>query len=431
MQVLDRASRRSREETEMALAEGLGITVEMSRRVIQRLLSFDINNVSMVRELGRKLQRLGKIDGMHQKSDSRLDHMGTQTHSGSGALLSSGLPTSVKDLQCVLHLLREVYQMGEWVDIDLLIVRGLHYYTGVVFEAFDAEGAFRAILGGGCYGEAGATSAVADSSAVGPWPSTEIPTVSQMHLNPNLPSSGGMMRTAVTGVGLGMGDCVLMNLLQRKGLLPSPGPAVDAIVAVRQASVARHVPGQVSFVSPRCAPSGNPRLPEAGDWRNECCYSTPSATSTSDRHSIEAQQLCCKLRALGLRVELLLPPQRSERAAIKHARSVGVKAVIFVGATKQKLPMLTGNAEVPGSAVSASFPPEGEEMTNAVEFKVFLNSESCGNLGLLDKKHITTQTEDTAPLRNQRVGSSLKHSKTHTTISSVVEMMKAHLCASP
>lgn len=37
------------------------------------------------------------------------------------------------------------------VTIDLSIVRGLTYYTGVVFEAYDNDGSFRSILGGGRY----------------------------------------------------------------------------------------------------------------------------------------------------------------------------------------------------------------------------------------------------------------------------------------
>ncbi|MGB9636484.1 MAG: His/Gly/Thr/Pro-type tRNA ligase C-terminal domain-containing protein, partial [Thermoplasmata archaeon] len=35
--------------------------------------------------------------------------------------------------------------------LDLGLVRGLSYYTGVVFECFDKNGVFRAIFGGGRY----------------------------------------------------------------------------------------------------------------------------------------------------------------------------------------------------------------------------------------------------------------------------------------
>ncbi|HSH39734.1 MAG TPA: histidine--tRNA ligase, partial [Chthoniobacterales bacterium] len=41
--------------------------------------------------------------------------------------------------------------LGDFVRVDLRIVRGLAYYTGVVFEAFDRAGKLRAIAGGGRY----------------------------------------------------------------------------------------------------------------------------------------------------------------------------------------------------------------------------------------------------------------------------------------
>ena len=41
--------------------------------------------------------------------------------------------------------------MAEYVQIDLGIVRGLAYYSGVVFEAFDRGGKLRALAGGGRY----------------------------------------------------------------------------------------------------------------------------------------------------------------------------------------------------------------------------------------------------------------------------------------
>ena len=41
--------------------------------------------------------------------------------------------------------------LSNFVGIDVGIVRGLAYYTGIVFEAFDRAGKFRAIAGGGRY----------------------------------------------------------------------------------------------------------------------------------------------------------------------------------------------------------------------------------------------------------------------------------------
>jgi len=41
--------------------------------------------------------------------------------------------------------------LADYVDLDVRIVRGLAYYTGVVFEVFDRAGKLRAIAGGGRY----------------------------------------------------------------------------------------------------------------------------------------------------------------------------------------------------------------------------------------------------------------------------------------
>lgn len=41
--------------------------------------------------------------------------------------------------------------LADFVDVDVRIVRGLAYYTGVVFEVFDRAGKLRAIAGGGRY----------------------------------------------------------------------------------------------------------------------------------------------------------------------------------------------------------------------------------------------------------------------------------------
>jgi histidyl-tRNA synthetase len=53
-------------------------------------------------------------------------------------------------LEQVLAALRD-RGLAEFVKIDLGIVRGLAYYSGVVFEAFDRAGKLRALVGGGRY----------------------------------------------------------------------------------------------------------------------------------------------------------------------------------------------------------------------------------------------------------------------------------------
>ena len=90
----------------------------------------------------------------------------------------------------------EALGVREFVKFDLTIVRGLAYYTGIVFELFDAKGEFRAICGGGRYDNLlGALGGV------------------------NLPA-----------LGFGMGDVVLGELLRERGVMPAFAPALDAWV---------------------------------------------------------------------------------------------------------------------------------------------------------------------------------------------------------
>ena len=83
--------------------------------------------------------------------------------------------------------------LGDYVEFDLRIVRGLAYYTGIVFEFFDRKGEFRAICGGGRYDRL-------------------------------LELVGG---DPLPAVGFGMGDVVLTELLADRGLLPSTKREAD------------------------------------------------------------------------------------------------------------------------------------------------------------------------------------------------------------
>lgn len=50
-----------------------------------------------------------------------------------------------------LFALAETYGIADRIVFDIAVIRGLAYYTGTVFEAFDTERKFRAIFGGGRY----------------------------------------------------------------------------------------------------------------------------------------------------------------------------------------------------------------------------------------------------------------------------------------
>jgi histidyl-tRNA synthetase len=58
------------------------------------------------------------------------------------------LPASAARIEELLSLL-DCYGMSDFVSFDIGIVRGLAYYTGIVFELFDKKRSMRAIAGGG------------------------------------------------------------------------------------------------------------------------------------------------------------------------------------------------------------------------------------------------------------------------------------------
>ena len=95
-----------------------------------------------------------------------------------------------------LFELLAAYGVADRVAFDASVVRGLAYYTGVVFEAFDAAGELRAVCGGGRYDRL-------------------------------LETLGGKPMPAV---GFGFGDAVIAELLAERGKLPQPLRALDAVV---------------------------------------------------------------------------------------------------------------------------------------------------------------------------------------------------------
>ncbi|GJP59423.1 hypothetical protein CLOP_g12017 [Closterium sp. NIES-67] len=67
-------------------------------------------------------------------------------------LAASGVPESgsaaVGDLER-LFVLAEAHGFADWLEFDASVVRGLAYYTGTVFEAFDRAGELRPSVGVG------------------------------------------------------------------------------------------------------------------------------------------------------------------------------------------------------------------------------------------------------------------------------------------
>ena len=116
--------------------------------------------------------------------------------------IDSGEPT--EELQAVLDNLA-ARGLGDYVKIDYNVIRGLAYYTGVVYEAFDRHGKFRAIAGGGRYDQL--VSLVSDGKN-------------------DLPAAG-----------FAMGDVVLAELLKDRKLLPEFNQSIDAFVLIEDESL--------------------------------------------------------------------------------------------------------------------------------------------------------------------------------------------------
>jgi len=88
--------------------------------------------------------------------------------------------------------------LGEFVEVDFGVVRGLAYYTGFVFEAFDRKGELRAIAGGGRYDDL-------------------------------VEKLGG---PALPAVGFAIGDVTMGLLLEQRGLMPAFGPNTEVYVVI-------------------------------------------------------------------------------------------------------------------------------------------------------------------------------------------------------
>jgi len=91
--------------------------------------------------------------------------------------------------------LREL-DVADFCAFDLRVVRGLAYYTGVVFEAHPRQGGLRALLGGGRYDDL----------------------------------TGLLDGPRVPGVGFGMGDAPVLDFLRQAGRLPKPAETIDVFL---------------------------------------------------------------------------------------------------------------------------------------------------------------------------------------------------------
>ena len=151
---------------------------------------------------------LAKVEKAVSDAEARLGVGGILRNATNLAALANEFADSPKVVEEISRMREylgflDALGVGDWVDFDLSIVRGLAYYTGKVFELFDTKGEFRAICGGGRYDDL-------------------------------LSTIGGVDLPAL---GFGMGDVVLTELLRARDLLPSAELGTEYWIAAEDDSL--------------------------------------------------------------------------------------------------------------------------------------------------------------------------------------------------
>jgi len=197
----------------VAALEAMGLTNEQvqigysSRRLLGELMQLAGISGDAVAPACLALDKRGKVSdevlgeilgeaGLSEPQvKATLDIMQLGSPADARTKLGSSESPGLKEIE-VLGELAGAYGIADWLTFDIGVVRGLAYYTGIVFECYDTKKKFRAIFGGGRYD----------------------------NLLKNL---GG---EDVTAVGCGFGDMVIMEVLADAKLLPDFPRTLDVMV---------------------------------------------------------------------------------------------------------------------------------------------------------------------------------------------------------
>ncbi|MVT13249.1 MAG: histidine--tRNA ligase [Euryarchaeota archaeon] len=175
------------------------------RTLIESILRrFDVKDVDMALRLIDRMEKIGEEIFIEEfgKITKEMDIMDFIRLKGNASTISKKLGGLIddkylKNIENLENYLKS-YNYGNFI-FDLSIVRGIAYYTGIVFEAHDVKGELRAILGGGRY-----------DNVVSLFGGEKIP-----------------------AVGFGMGDAVLEIIMKRENLWPSVDEKVDYFIAIQ------------------------------------------------------------------------------------------------------------------------------------------------------------------------------------------------------
>lgn len=170
------------EESILAEAEVIGAAVDALKRMGLTTADFKVH-ISSRKFLGELLAKSGIEAAKHAQVFLALDKRGKMPDTEIAAMLKDGGLSEAEvgatfaimdtksyagspELEELFHL-AEIAGFADALVFDIGVIRGLSYYTGIVFEAFDTQGEFRAIFGGGRYDNLLTTIGGEPTSAVG------------------------------------------------------------------------------------------------------------------------------------------------------------------------------------------------------------------------------------------------------------------------
>ncbi len=170
------------EDSVLAEVEVIGAACDALRRMGLSSKDFKVH-VSSRKYLGDLLAASGIPAEKHAQVFLALDKRGKMPDSEIAEMLTAGglgadevkATFAIMDTKSYaacpelaeLFRLAEIAGFADCLQFDIGVIRGLSYYTGIVFECFDTAGEFRAIFGGGRYDNLLTTIGGDPTSAVG------------------------------------------------------------------------------------------------------------------------------------------------------------------------------------------------------------------------------------------------------------------------
>ena len=261
--ILDKLDKIGAEAVVKELTETLGLPRETAENVVKTL---SCKTVEELEEMAREA-----IEVSSGGDD------GDNTNSNTKAVGDS----SIRELK-ELFKLAEEYGFGDWLQFDASVVRGLAYYTGVVFEAFDKAGELRAIAGGGRYDK--------------------------------LLSLYGAT-TPVPACGFGFGDCVIVELLKEKNLLPNVQKRVDFCVCAYNKDMQGKAMKAAGLLRQTSPPSNGSGGGGGGSSNDDDGDGNINSANENKRLVV---------------VDVLLEPKKKVAQTFDYANRIGARYVVFV-----------------------------------------------------------------------------------------------------